>query len=53
MLISSVKDLYFQCLSAGTALVCFRASVLLFRAAPNSKIMDLITVLIEGDKTVR
>ncbi|CAJ0608106.1 unnamed protein product [Cylicocyclus nassatus] len=35
------------------AFLCLRLFVLLFRAAPNSQILGLTTVLIDGDKTSR
>ncbi|KAJ1351427.1 Sideroflexin-1 [Parelaphostrongylus tenuis] len=38
---------------AGTAFVCLRLGILLFRAAPNSQILALTTVLIDGEKTSR
>ncbi|EYC45550.1 hypothetical protein Y032_0424g1222 [Ancylostoma ceylanicum] len=43
-------------LSLATALnafICLRLGVLLFRAAPNSQLLALTTVVIDGDKTSR
>ncbi|VDO28775.1 unnamed protein product, partial [Heligmosomoides polygyrus] len=36
---------------ASDAFVCLRLGVLLFRAAPNSQVLALTTVLIDGEKT--
>ncbi|PIO76831.1 hypothetical protein TELCIR_01076 [Teladorsagia circumcincta] len=35
------------------AFICLRLGVLLFRAAPNSQVLALTTVVIDGDKTTR
>ncbi|KAK6027072.1 hypothetical protein OSTOST_06904 [Ostertagia ostertagi] len=38
---------------AADAFICLRLGVLLFRAAPNSQVLALTTVVIDGDKTTR
>ncbi|WKX94403.1 hypothetical protein Q1695_011564 [Nippostrongylus brasiliensis] len=38
---------------AADAFICLRLGVLLFRAAPNSQILGLTTVIIDGEKTSR
>ncbi|VDM55808.1 unnamed protein product [Angiostrongylus costaricensis] len=38
---------------AANAFICLRLGILLFRAAPNSQILALTTVIIDGDKTSR
>ncbi|VDO14348.1 unnamed protein product [Haemonchus placei] len=43
----------FQLTCAADAFICLRLGVLLFRAAPNSQVLGLTTVLIDGDKTSR
>ncbi|KIH58078.1 hypothetical protein ANCDUO_11720 [Ancylostoma duodenale] len=39
--------------TALNAFICLRLGVLLFRAAPNSQLLALTTVVIDGDKTSR
>uniref|UniRef100_A0A0K0DJF9 Ovule protein n=1 Tax=Angiostrongylus cantonensis TaxID=6313 RepID=A0A0K0DJF9_ANGCA len=43
----------FQLACAANAFICLRLGILLFRAAPNSQILALTTVIIDGDKTSR